>query len=225
MLSRLARAAKSAAVVMILAAMLYAAGCAGGYSTTLTEPQGDNMLLMGSVIVENVGYRNKQESYTKDIEVSFMGDVEEEGETVRKSITIFADENGYFAVENVPQGQWALKGIRAYTPGGDWTIWNELRMPNERWAVAPATFYYPFTGTHFPTSPVGNVYNYHHNVFSVLPGQEVRHYRIAYMEGDQFHLTDTYDRPLVVEYFLEKYPNSGWVPILEQQLPEEPPRN
>ena len=185
----------------MLVAMLAAAGCGGSkYSTTLTTPQDGMMLLIGSIIVENVGYRNERKWYTQDIEVSFMSDVEEQGRVVRKSITVYAENDGYFCVENVPWGKYALKGIRAFTPGGDWTIWNELRMPNERWMVSGASYYYSFTGEHFPTSPVGNVYNYNHNVFSVLLGGDVYLATMQVMEEDSFYLDDTYTRGPVAQY-------------------------
>jgi hypothetical protein len=197
------------------------AGCAGGgYSTKLTIPQEGKMLVIGSVIIENVGYANLRESYTQDIEVSVMADIEEEGKTVRKGITIFADKDGYFCIENLPQGRYTLKGVRAYTPGGDWVIYNELRMPNERWVVGNAANRYSFTGEYFYFSPVLDVYNFNHNIFSVLPGGEARYANRTIMQNESFYLSETYTRGLVVEHFIEKYPDSGWIPILEQLLPK-----
>ena len=207
-------------------ATLALTNCGGGNYVTnqLTEPVGDGMLIIGSIMIENVGYRNRRETYTSDVEVSIMADIEEDGEIVRKEFTIFAEVDGYFSIENVPQGRYTLKGIRAYTPGGDWTIYNELRMPNERWAVLPASGRYPFTGEYFHFNPVMNVYNFMHNIFSVLPGSEVRHANRPRIRDEAFYLAETYTRGFVEEYFIEKFPDSGWTPTLRELLPDVPPQ-
>ena len=202
---------KSVGIIIVLACLAV---------TQISWPQGEGMLLIGAIIVENVGMRNRQEFYTDNIEVSFMADIESDGELTRKSYTIWAQDDGYFSVENVPNGRYTLKGIRIFSPGGEWTIWNELRMPNERWMIANAAHYYSFTGEYFHFSPLLNIYNFGHNIFSVLPGGEVRFYNRYRMEDDIFHLSDGYTRGFVESYFIEKYPESGWTPILKQLLPE-----
>ncbi len=220
MRSVFSKIATGAISVLTAGSILAIPGCGGGLSTTLTNPEGDGMLLIGSIIVENVGMRNKQEYYTDNIEVSFMADIEINGKLTRKSYTIWAQDDGYFSVENAPNGKYTLKGIRIYSPGGEWTIWNELRMPNERWMIANASYFYSFTGEYFHYTPLLNVYNFKHNIFSVLPGGEVRFYNRARMENEFFHLADSYTRGFVEDYFIEKYPESGWVRILQQIRPE-----
>jgi hypothetical protein len=204
---------------LLIGSTLVACG-GGGFSTRLTVPQEGKMLLIGSALIENVGYRQRREHYTTDIEVSIMGDEDREGEIVRTNVTVFADPEGYFCVENVPYGRYTLKGVRIFSPGGDWTIYNELRMPNERWVVGAASMRYPFTGDYFYFSPNMDVYNFQHNVFSVVLGGDVYYANRPRMRGESFHLNDTYERGFVEEYFIEKYPDSGWRPILEQLLPD-----
>ena len=219
MRSVFSKIATGAISVLIAGSILAVPGCGGSLSTTLTDPDGDRMLLIGSIIVENVGMRNRQEFYVDDIEVSFMADIEINGKVTRKSYTIWAQPGGYFCVENLPNGKYTLKGIRIFSPGGEWTIWNELRMPNERWMRASAGYYYPFTGEYFHYTPLLNVYNFQHNIFSVLPGGEVRFYNRARMDNDIFHLAEGYTRGFVEDYFIEKYPESGWIRILQQIRP------
>ncbi len=208
-----------ALAALLIASTLLAVGCGGGLSTRLTTPQEGKMLLIGSVIVENVGYRQRRESYTVGIEVSIMGDEDVAGEMKRVQLTFWADDQGYFCVENVAYGRYTLKGIRINSPGGDWTIWNELRMPNERWVVGSIEQRYPFTGDYFYFSPNSNVYNFQHNIFSVVLGGDVYYQNRPRIRGESFQLNDTYTRGFVEEYFIEKYPDSGWRPILEKLLP------
>ena len=197
MRSVFSKIAAGAISVLIAGSILTVPGCGGGLSTTLTDPVGDGMLLIGSVIVENVGMRNRQEFYVDDIEVSFMADIEINGKVTRKSYTIWAQPGGYFCVENLPNGKYTLKGIRIFSPGGEWTIWNELRMPNERWMISGAGHFYSFTGEYFHYTPLLNVYNFQHNIFSVLPGGEVRFYNAARMDNNIYRLSDGYTRGFV----------------------------
>lgn len=203
--------------ILLTGAILVLAGCAGGYSTELTDPIGDGMLIIGSSIVEQA--TGLQDTYTTGQEISIMADQEIEGELVRKAVVIWADDEGYFCVENLPQGKYTLKGVRITgNRGGEWTIWNELRMPNERWMYSGASYRYSFTGEYFHFSPRLNVFNFQHSVFS-LQGGTVRYYPRAKMENEKFHNANRYTRDYVEKYFIEKYPDSGWTPILQTLMP------
>ena len=205
--------------LLVLSAIVLLASCGGGYSTRLTEPVSDEaILIIGSSTVEVV--KGMQEAYTAGQEISIMADQELEGEYVRKAIIIWAEDDGYFCVENLPQGRYTLKGVRITgSQGGDYTIWNELRMPNERWMAQGSSFRYSFTGEYFQDSPRLNVYNFQHNIFSLTGGGTVVYYRMAKMENEKFNLATTYTRDYVENYFIEKYPDSGWIPILQTLVP------
>ena len=209
----------SALAALLIASTLLALGCGGGLSMRMTTPQEGKMLLIGSVIVENVGYRQRREHYTAGIEISIMGDVEKEGRMDRVGFSFWADDEGYFCVENVDAGRYTLKGVRINSAGGDWTIFNELRLPNERWMVGSIEHRYSFTGDYFYFSPNSNVYNFQHNIFSIVLGGDVYYQNRPRLRGEAFQLNDTYTRGFVEEYFIQKYPDSGWRPVLEKLLP------
>jgi hypothetical protein len=219
MRSIISKAPVGARALLFTGLIVLLSSCGGGYSTKLTDPADENaILIIGSSTVEVVS--GMQEAYTSGQEISIMADQEVDGEYVRKAITIWAEDDGYFCVENLPPGRYTLKGIRMIgNRGGDFTIWNELRMPNERWMAAPASYRYSFTGEYFQTSPRLNVFNFQHNIFSLTGGGTVVHYRMAKMENEKFHLATTYTRDYVENYFIEKYPDSGWVPILQTLVP------
>ena len=208
-----------ARTLLSLSLIILLASCGGGLSTRLTDPASDDaILIIGSSMIEVV--MGMQESYTSGQEISIMADQEVEGEYVRKAIIIWAEDDGYFCVENLPQGRYTLKGVRMIgNRGGDFTIWNELRMPNERWMAGPGSYRYSFTGEYFSDSPRLNVYNFQHNIFSLTGGGVVNFYRMAKLEDDRFHLASSYTKDYVENYFIAKYPDSGWVPILETLVP------
>jgi hypothetical protein len=213
------KASAGARALLAIGAVVLLTSCGGGLSTRLTDPASDDaILIIGSSTVEVV--MGMQESYTTGQEISIMADQEVDGEVVRKAITIWAEDDGYFCVENLPPGRYTLKGVRIIgNRGGSFTIWNELRMPNERWMAASAGYRYSFTGEYFQYSPRLNVYNFQHNVFALTGGGTVKYYRMAKMENERFDLAQTYTRDYVEQYFIDKYPDSGWVPILQTLLP------
>jgi hypothetical protein len=203
-------------------AILVLAGCGGGLSTKLTEPEEGKILVIGSVIIENVvGIGPLRESYTSGTTVMIMADIEEEGQIVRKGYNIWADEEGYYCVENLPYGRYTLKGIRSSgNRGGSWTIWNELRMPNERWVyVGDPDHPLSFTGEYFHYTERMNVFNFQHAIFSIMGGGTVYYEPRPKMENEAFHIEERYTRPYVEQYFIDKYPDSGWVPILQAIMP------
>ena len=215
-------------ILLVLSAIVLLAGCGGGYSTKLTDPASDDsILIIGSSTIEVIrGMRPQdynagmQAAYTAGQEISIMADEEVDGAYVRKAITIWAYDDGYFCVENLPKGRYTLKGVRITgSQGGDYTIWNELRMPNERWMAQGSSFRYAFTGEYFQDSPRLNVYNFQHNIFSLTGGGTVVFYRMAKMENERFSLATTYTRDYVENYFIKKFPDSGWVPILQTLVP------
>jgi len=205
--------------LLSLSLIILLASCGGGYSTKLTDPVSDDaILIIGSSTIEVV--KGMQEAYTSGQEIAIMADQEVDGEFVRKAIIIWAEDDGYFCVENLPPGRYTLKGVRMIgNRGGDFTIWNELRMPNERWMAGSAGYQYSFTGEYFQYSPRLNVYNFQHSIFSLTGGGMVVYYRVPKMDGDKFNLVTGYTRDYVENYFIEKYPDSGWVPILETLVP------
>lgn len=221
MRSKFINVVTGAVAVMLVGSLAVVAGCAGGYSTKLTEPEEGKILIIGSCLIENVrGSSHLRNAYTEGMEISIMGDVEEEGVMVRKDVTIWAYDDGYYCVENLPMGKYTLKGVRITgNPGIECTIWNELRMPNERWMVAGASHRYSFTGEYFHFSQRLNVFNFQHSVFSVMGSGQVYWETRPKMDNEIFHLETGYTRDYVEKYFIDKFPDSGWTPTLQILLP------
>lgn len=193
--------------------------CAGSglfYETVLTEPEPDRVLVIGAVIVGSVNEQKPK----NPIEVYIVADVEEEGETVRKGFTVFPDDQGYFALENMPSGQYALKGAQyglVDVPAG--LIWHEMRYPTDRWHTRGWTTLPPFTGNLPPSNTMTDVINLGYNVFILTSGGDVRHHYRDQINNESFDLPYTFRNPRIEAYFIQRFPQSGWVPVLKQSLP------
>jgi hypothetical protein len=186
------------------------AACGGGMmmiQTNLTGPQEDGILLIGSVIVGEVGEVRRQEP----LAVYIAGDVEQEGGTARVGFTVIPDADGYFAIENAPPGNYVLKGVQ-YGRGGvpSWLIWHPMRYGTDRWQRQEWSMVPAFTGEIDPARQRGRVVDFGHNIFIVSTSSDVQQIRRNTINGETFDLNASFDRPLVAEYFLQRFPGSGW---------------
>jgi hypothetical protein len=178
------------------------------------------MLLLGSVIADHPRWypENLPERYT----VCIIGEVtdQETGKARRTAYIVPVDEDGYFALPNVPSGKYALRGVRVWRESGPkFIIWNELRVPGQEW-LQRSGYEWPIPiaeGDIWPYQPLEGVINFGHNVF--LMHNPIRHHAVHSITGETFGTPRTYDRPLVLERFIERFPDSGWTPVLRRLLP------
>ena len=85
--------------------------CATTQKVTLQEPQPDKSLLLGAILVENLGLEEVYESKTDKITVVLVGKWDENGVEKIDGFRCRTDENGYFMLQNVPRGIYIIKGI------------------------------------------------------------------------------------------------------------------
>jgi len=194
------------------------AACAGGMmmiETTLTEPQEDGILLIGSVVVGGVNEVRELEP----LMVYVMGDIEQEGEIVRGGFTVVPDANGFFAIENAPPGEYTLKGVQYGWDGiPQYLIWHPMRYGTDRWQRQDWKTVPAYTGEFTGTDQRGRVVDFGHTIFIVSSGTDIRHHHREMISGETFDLPYSYDRPRSAEYFLQQFPGSGWRQALRESL-------
>ncbi len=183
-------------------------------SSELTQPQEGKMLLIGAIITEGMNPFKKQ---PLPAEVCITAEIEENGRVLRKLFTVFTDEERYFALENMPQGKYAIVGVR--NSSGTSLIWNNMRIPNEQWVSTSSSVLPPFQGDIWPWEPIGKVYNFGYNIWVNTYFDEVEYYNLPVLDGESFGTRRSYTRPRIEEYFIRKYPESGWIQELQQLLP------
>ena len=175
------------------------------------------MLLIGAVIIPSQTNAFEDRVY----EIHIAGVCIERGREVKKRIVTYTDDQGYFILENVPSGQYALVGVRT-GEGSGILIWNDWHLPNEKWISMRHSEIPAFTGSYWAWKPRLGVYNFGYNIFvwgswNVNRG-EIHYYNRARVDGESFVYSKAYHRPYVEEYLLQRYPESGWAPILRQLI-------
>ena len=202
-------------LILVIAALM---GCAGTASHGFKEPTSEEtMLVVGAVILEDNYYTEEVAVYKKSIEVAVMGK-SEAGEKLAFWTT--TDENGYFAIADVPKGEYALKAIRILIGRGSFvTIENRLRVSSDVYMLSSKQTVI-FRGEYFPFEPKERVVSLQHSHF-VLDRMSQSTRRVNYLAKSRLQdlklvSGETYSAGPVEEYFVQKYSESAWVPHLKK---------
>ena len=191
--------------------------CAGT-SQKLSEPKEEGVLIIGSVLVGSDGFKEIYEHYRAGIEVVIVGRHEVNGKTKQAGYTVWTNGNGYFFLQNVPEGEYSLKGIKTLI-GGEYglTIVSDLKRASDVYYIQPEERIM-YTGDYFPFKSEGRVCDLMHHVFMVHRNGQIVHNAIQKSAALEMVRGKKFILPYTHEYFLEKYPISGWRPFIEQDL-------
>lgn len=210
-----------AMLLPVTAAGAVVLSCATTYQG-LVEPTSENsVLVVGAVFVVNNYYNERFEIYRPSIEVAIMAKVSQDGKEQIKGYWTQTDENGYFALANVPPGQYALKGIRFTLSTGDLlTISNPLRFSGSTYMLQPSSkTIILFDGDYFAFEPKGRVVNMLTNRFTIDRATDrtrhVEHEAASEVPEFRSPTGQVLSFPKPPEYFTQKYPLSAWVAALK----------
>jgi len=182
--------------------------CATTRTFTVEEPQEGKSLVIGAVLVENDGIEDMYEAKIKNIAIILVGKSFEK-ESIQ-AYRLMTDEEGYFALPNVPPGAYVVKGIEV-----DLGYVTRLLITS-RWE-GNVQIYYPtdvFVDQTVRLWPPGSQ--------EKIINMNIRYFRIdaSYrVYDDVFKLIDnatvsipelkhTIPNPMV--YYQQKYPGWGW---------------
>lgn len=203
---------------LLLFIILLSLSCAST-AAKIEQPESDQCLLIGAVILDINGYQDVNNSIFENIEVAIIGEILNESGLQRVSYWLETDENGYFYKENVPPGKYALKGIKIHSIDlGDVTIANELIQPQRNYFELVPENRIPMTGEIFDLQSNQRVINFQYNLFTLHRNGIVDFHRLKRLKNYKLSAGDVIDLPPVPAYFLEKFPTTGWTSLLKLQL-------
>lgn len=185
----------------------------------LPEPVEDNNLLIGSLIFDIDGYEDNFASIRKNIEIVIVGRFVKDNEIKNFSQWVTTDENGYFFIANVPDGEYAIKGFRTHLIGlGDLTIENELIDPQRNYFELKNEDVISMTGQLFDVRPLQRIINFRHNIITLHRSIIIDHERHDRLQDWKLADGEILNSPPVPIYFLEKFEGTGWESFLNLQL-------
>ena len=107
---------KKNCLIFCLGLVLLLSSCASmtGGIKNLPEPEDENVVVMGAILMENVDMPFVFEYWELPLQVVLLGKTEE-GEI--NHYTVSADKDGYYCLPNVPKGAYLLKAVIFQEPG------------------------------------------------------------------------------------------------------------
>ena len=204
---------------ILLLGCVFILSCAAGVKT-LKNPTGDkSYLIIGSILVQSNYLSYKAEVCRKEVEVAILGKIEENGQAKMTGYWTMTDQNGYFFVPDAPPGQYTVKGNRlTLSDGTRLIISSPLRLPGSTGFHLQDTEGIVFEGDYFPHESKGRIMNLKHNYFTIDRTLQIGHTTQEAVQGLELVTGETLDLPPVQDYFIKKFPDSEWGPILKQSL-------
>jgi hypothetical protein len=178
---------------------------------TFKEPETEaGMLVVGRIIVEDNLFSGRYDVITAGIEVAIYGKAET-GEQL--GLWAMTDKEGYFALANVPRGEYALKGFRVTLSDGQRVIITNPLMGFAREYRFNASESILFEGEYFPFAPLGRVVSLKHNLFRLNPTLSM--FALEWNSLYELNAMKLVDGRVVTAkpvevYFMEKNPDTAW---------------
>jgi hypothetical protein len=183
------------------------------------EPLEKKNLLIGSLIFDIDGYEENFTTIRQNIDVAIIGRYLEGGTFHNFGQWVSTDKNGYFYLENVPDGEYAIKGFQTRFIGiGDLLIANELIDAERNYYELQDNDIISFTGDLFDTSSSQRIVNFQHNLFVLHRGGIVSAERYNRIQDLKLSTGEVINHQPVPFYFAEKFEGSGWETILNLHL-------
>jgi len=204
---------------IVLSIALLILACAQGVQN-LDEPNSsESMLVIGRVIIEGQTDYNITEIVRKGNKIGIFG-LTEAGEQVH--YYAYTDANGYFALPNVPPGQYAIQGVNAYIHQvGTYTLYNPLEQGGSVFRFNRGE-YYTFGGEYFPFQTRGRVLSLQNHIFRImLVNRSLRplgHQIYPRLENVELLDGTVLNDGAVESYYIDLFPSSAWVSELEKSL-------
>ena len=199
-------------------------GCAGSKPSliNLQEPATDRVLVIGNVIVENIDQGLQFETWDFPCEVIIIGKAT--ASDTLSHFLITTDDQGYFALENVPSGLYGIKAVIVPLFGSQ-----PLKLVNP--LDSPASEYYrmkhperdiEYTANYIPGKAENHVVNLNINWLGLrsaevegISGDKIgvvmKQQLNEGFENKQFWTSGvSISREEPLQYMKNKFPNSGW---------------
>ena len=204
-------------ILLIILVFILIYSCGQKYKGFIEPSSENSMLVVGRVIVEDKGYTERPEVYKKDLRIAIYG-VGNDGRDIGEWVT--TDENGYFVLADIPNGEYAIKAVRLTVGAGQLlTIESRLNFADDPYLITNREFFI-FDGGYFPFEPVGRIQSLKHHIFIIDQSNRnilmVRNMVFYTLKDYKLHNGEVLNAAPVERYFIEKHPNSAWNKYLEQ---------
>jgi len=201
-----------------LTIIIISLGCSSSIRM-LPEPVEKGNLLIGSMIFDIDRYQDRLTTLWDDIEIAIIGQYVENGELKYFRQWAITDENGYFFIANVPDGEYAIKGFKVRLFGDEeLKVVNELTDPQKNYYELTTEHIISFHGSLFDVRQKQRIINFQHSVFTLYQNGIVDLKRYDRLQQLKLSTGETLNSPPVPFYFVDNYSESSWTSYLNLLL-------
>jgi hypothetical protein len=215
---------KLLSILVIPCIALFILGCAGSKSslTNLSEPINNHVLVIGNVIVENINQGLSFETWDFPCQVVIVGKAT--ASDTLSHFTISTDDQGYFALENVPNGLYGIKAVIVPLFGSQpLKLVNPMESPNSQfYRMRHPEQDIEFKGMYMPGKEKNGIVDLNitwlglrsaevEGISGDKIGVVVKQRITEKFENKQFWTNGvSISRDDPIEYMKKKFPQSGW---------------
>ena len=186
----------------------------GGAKSALTGRQGDGILVVGGILVENLTLTSlgRYETMESGVEIVIVGKSDADGEVT--GYEVVSDKKGYFFLENVPKGSYIIKGLRVFLEDQStvrfMSDWDSALSPTYYQLVRPEDTI-NFIVEKYPKKMemTSNILNMNIVYFGIEPGS-VAHNVFPKIDNRKLHTEKVHNRVNPFDYYKSKFPDVDW---------------
>jgi hypothetical protein len=198
--------------------VLALSGCGASTLNVITEPASGGLnMVVGALLIENMGVDFKSETLSGKVDVYLVGKKKSDNSIV--SYKLKTDNNGYFCVENVPAGNYLIKGVRVMVGSKyEAKVVNDLELPNSGYYLQ-RNIQDPIImeAEWLPKQPDDRVLDlgFLYIGFQPTGGEAGLSYNLLienfdFADNKELNLGKTYNLVTPFDYFKSKFPESPW---------------
>lgn len=205
---------KAFTLAILSVGLLVLMSCAGTQMSrqfVLEDPQPGMSAVVGAVLIENMGLDDYYRPIKRYINVVIVGRSTVNGEEKTQGYRIYTDENGYFMLQNVPPGSYVVKGCE-FTIGISTTMRITAEWEANRRVDRISDQELNYIVRSWPTESDAKVINkdIHYYLVDRTPRLAASNV-FPSLNNQSLSLNEyTYTMKSPVDYFKEKFPDSGW---------------
>jgi hypothetical protein len=197
-------------IVSILVFACFDSRCIPTQKFILEEPQADKSLLIGAIIVENVGLEEVYEAKKANIVVVIVGKSIQEGKEISQGYRVKTNRDGYYLLPNVPRGSYVIKGIELDL-GYETHMLISSRWDGNVQVYRPEKLMIDYTVQVWPAAFNERIINLNIRYFRIDAAERIAYDTFKRIESAAISLPQirhTMINP--VDYFKKQYPASHW---------------
>ena len=194
----------------ILIFICFNSQCTSTQKFVLEEPQADKSLVVGAIVVENVGLEDVYEAKKANIVVIIVGNSIQAGKESAQGYRVKTNPDGYYVLPNVPPGSYVIKGLEL-------DLGYETHMLIGSYWDSNLQIYRPehlmidYTVPVWPAVSNERIINLNIRYFKIDAAQRIAYDTFKRIDSASVSLPQIrHTMPNPLDYFKVQYPASNW---------------